>query len=198
MFMLNNVLPIELSGAPLSGPPQPLTDEEQTFMMLMASYLSLVNQGGAVNAGVQIALAQIQRRTNLPVSQQPNPADLPTLFKVLPTSVLERGVPGLDPSNLVPTSGNAYRQLDYYELVFLLNVAAYLHATVLPYEPTAYVVMVSQIQVRLNEAIAGMTEIRPIQGPVAQHSHEVDRLFVDGHRLGAVPQLVDAIWAHLN
>lgn len=58
--------------------------------------------------------------------------------------------------------------------------------------------LVSKAQVRLTQAIPGMTCPRPIDGSVAEKKNRLDEVFVRRFRLGGTPDLVEAIWLIIN
>jgi hypothetical protein len=53
--------------------------------------------------------------------------------------------------------------------------------------------IVSEVQVRLNQGIKGMTCPRPIVGDVAERSNKLDQFYVDNYEYGAIPRVVDTI-----
>jgi hypothetical protein len=55
-------------------------------------------------------------------------------------------------------------------------------------------VQVAKIQCRLSDAVKGMTSPRPIDGPVAKRSAELNRVYVNGSRDGNLMELTDRIY----
>ncbi len=58
--------------------------------------------------------------------------------------------------------------------------------------------IVAAVQVRLTQAIPGMTCPNPTRGKVAKRSVELDEVFIAGYKTGGTPELVHAIVAILK
>ena len=54
-------------------------------------------------------------------------------------------------------------------------------------------ITVSEVQVRLDQGIAGITCPRPIKGKIAERLNELDSLFVKEYEKGSSPDIVDRL-----
>ncbi len=58
--------------------------------------------------------------------------------------------------------------------------------------------IVAAVQVRLTQAIPGMTCPKPIRGKVANRSEKLDQVYITGYKTGGTPELVHVIVAILQ
>jgi len=78
-----------------------------------------------------------------------------------------------------------YHPLNKREIANLLDTAA---------KHRGNVTAVSEVQVRLNQGIAGMTCPRPVTGKVADKLNELDNLFMKKYKEGSSPDTVDRLY----
>jgi hypothetical protein len=78
-----------------------------------------------------------------------------------------------------------YHPLNKREITNLLDKAA---------KNSGNVAVVSEIQVRLNQGIVGITCPRPITGKVVNRLNELDNLFMKKYKEGSSPDTVDRLY----